>query len=308
MYTRTFFAAFALIAICAIATYWFNVRTGPQDIPAYYNLIQESTELRTKHALEEQPAHQKRQGVQKDIWTQDETRHFQIQSEHSELTLLQKKDKVEAVEKLKQIRCNTGSETLTADEGTYAFPSHQFTAENNCSLTQSENHIDGTKIHFDLAEEIVTYENPKGTIAAGQIHFTAKNLIWHKKEGKLYLRDQVAIEQRDEFKLVGDKGELTLNELEPLLLVLEGNVRLISSKIQDKESYAVADRLTYDPAEKVLLLTSDRKVLFWQEGLSLSASEVSIREDKSVEGHGDVHFALDMEEQNFIDELFKQYL
>lgn len=306
MFKRAFFASCTLIAIAGFATYWFNIRTRPHDISAYHKLIQESTELRTRHALEEQPAYQKRQGVQKDIWSQDETRHFQIQSEHSELTLSQKKDKIEATEQLKQIHCSIENDTLTADEGIYTFPSHQFTAQNNCRLAQNENHIDGTRIHFDLIQEIVTYENPKGHFAP--LNFTAKSLIWHKKEGKLYLTDHVTIEQPDHFTLIADRGDLTLNQFQPTLLVLEGNVRLISTCIQDKESYAVADTLTYHPIEKTLLLSSDRKVLFWQEGLSLSASEVLIRQDQTVEGHGDVHFAFDLEEQNYIDELFKQYL
>ncbi|HSX11761.1 MAG TPA: hypothetical protein VLF94_08610 [Chlamydiales bacterium] len=305
-YSRACFASLALIAIATFATYWFHIRTRPCDVSAYHKLVQESTELRTRRALEEQPAHQTRQGVQKDIWTQNETRHFQIQSAHSELTLTQKKDKVEAVEQLQQIQCALENDTLTADDGTYTFPSHQFTAQNNCRIAQNGQYIDGTRIHFNLAQEIVTYENPKGHIAP--FDFTAHSLIWHKRIGKLYLTDKVTIQQPNHFKILADRGELTLDQFQPLLLVLEGNVRLISTRIQDKESYAVADTLTYHPTDKTILLSSDRKVLFWQNGLSLSASEVLIRQDQTIEGHGDVHFAFDLEEQNFIDELFKQYL
>lgn len=306
MYQRAFVFSCALIALAAFAIYSLSVRVKPSDIPAYHKLVQESAELHTRRALEEEPAHQKRQGVQKDIWSQEETRHFQIQSEHSELILAQQKEKVEAVEQLQQIRCAIGDEILTADEGIYTYPSHQFTAQNNCRIAHSENHIDGTRIHFDLTQEIVTYENPKGYLAP--FHFTADKLIWHKKEGKLYLTNRVTIEQPDHTTLLADRGDLTLNQLQPLLLTLEGNVRLISHHIEDKGSYAAADTLIYHPLEKTILLTADRKVLFWQEGLALSATEVLIRPDHTVEGHGDVHFTFDLAEQNYIDELFKQYL
>lgn len=307
-----FFRFLAVIGLSALAIYWVHIRMRPEDVTAYHKLIQESTELRTRHALEEKPAHQKRHGVQKDIWSQDETRHFQIQSAHSELILSQKKDKTEAIEELKEIRCSIKDGfTLIADEGLYTFPSHQFIAQKNCHLVQDQNQIDGTRIHLDLAQEVVTYENPKGHLASGPLNFTADKLIWHKREGKLYLIDRVTIEQPEQFTLLAKRGTLTLDELQPTLLLLQGNVRLISSRIQGKESYAVADALTYDPAEKTFLFTADRKVLFWQEGLALSASEVLIRQihqDQTVEGHGDVHFTFDLEEQNSIDELFKQYL
>jgi lipopolysaccharide export system protein LptA len=306
MYQRAFVSSLALIALAALATYWFHIRLRPTDISSFHQLVQQSIELRARQALDEQPALQKRQGVQKDIWSHDETRHLQIQSERSALTLTQKKDKMEAIEELHKVRCTTENGTLTADEGLYSFPSHQFTAQSNCRLAQHDNYVDGTSIHFDLAQEIITYDNPRGYIAP--FHFTAHKLIWHKKEGKLYLTDQVAIEQPDHTTIFSDRGNLTLDELQPQLLVLQGNVRLISTRIQDKQSYAVADTLTYHPLEKTILLSAARKVLLWQEGLALSASEVLIRPDQTIEGHGDVHFAFDLEEQSYLDELFKQYL
>lgn len=306
MYKRAFLASLTLIVLAAFATYWFNIRIRQQDISAYHKLIQESTELRTRRALEEEPAHQKRQGVQKDLWSQNETRHLQIQSEHSELVLTQEKDKVEAIEQLKHIRCSIENDTLTADDGMFTFSSQEFTTQNNCHLAQQENYVDGTRIHFNLAQETVTYENPKGYIAP--FHFTAQSLVWYKKEGKLVLLDHVTVEQPGKFTLLANRGDLTFDQLQPTQLVLVGNVRFMSTYIQDKESYATADTLTYHPIEKHLLLSADRKVLFWQEGLTLSASEVLIRQDRTIEGHGDVHFVFDLEEQNYIDELFHNFL
>jgi hypothetical protein len=272
MFTRALLTTCALIALAAYTTYHFTLRSHPNDVAAYHKLVQESTELRTRHALAEQPARQDRQGVQKDIWSQNETRHYQIQSEHSTLTLTQKKDKIEAIENLKRLHCSFGSDTLTADDGIYIFPSHQFTAQNNCRIVHNDNYIDGTAIYSDLSQEIITYDNPQGYFAP--FNFTACSLIWYKKEGKL---------------------------------LLEGNVRL-NGTLQDKPSYAIADTVTYHPIDKTILLSSQHKVLFWQDGLSLSATSVRIREDQTVEGHGNVHFAFDLEEQNSINELFKQYL
>lgn len=303
------FRFLSLATLLIFAIYWFHIRKSPEDALAYEHLIQESIDLRTRRALEEKPAHQKRQHVQKDIWTQNETRHFQIQSQDSDLTIAQKKEKLEAIEELKNINCSIQNEfTLSADEGFYTYPTHQFIAEQNCRLTQNQNQIDGTRIQLDLVQEIVTYENPKGHLISGPFDFTAKQLIWDKKANQLHLLDDVHIDQPGQFNLVANLGTVDLAELQPTLITLEGNVRLISSRIQDKESYAVADALIYNPIEKTLLFSAAHKVLFWQEGLSLSASEILIRQDQTVEGHGDVHFSFDLEEQNYIDELFKQYL
>ncbi len=307
MFKRAIFAAFALIACAAFAIYHFHLRSRSTDWPAYNTLVQESTELRTRHALQEQPAHQSRRGVQKDIWTQNETRYVQIESQHSHLTLSQNKEKTEALEELKQIRCSLpGSVILTADEGTYAFPSHQFIAQNNCRLVQGSNYIDGARIHLDLAQETVTYQQPCGYLAP--FHFTADTLIWNKKENKIHLVDHVIIRHPDPLLLEADHATLTFDDLQPTLFVLEGNVHLLSSHFQGKESYALSDTLTYTPSDRSFLFSSARKVLFWQEGLSLSASQVLVRPDHTVEGHGDVHFSFDLEEQNSIDQLFKRYL
>lgn len=303
-----FFRCFALICLASYAIYLFHIRILPPDITSHRKLTQESRELRHRHALEDKPAHQKRQGVLKDIWSQDETRHFQIQSDHSDLLLSQRKDKIEAVEELQNIRCSIKDDfILTADEGLYTFLSHQFIAKKNCHLVQADNQIDGTCIYLDLDQEIVTYDNPKGRLSTG-ILFTADKLIWYKNQNRLHLTNNVTIEQPDQFTLHSNQGTLTLNEFKPMLLKLEGNVQLVSSRIQDKLSYAIADTLTYNPIDKTLLFSSPRKVLFWQQGLSLSATQVLIRQDQSIEGHGDVHFAFDLEEQNSIEKLFKQYL
>ena len=305
-----FFRFLALIGLSAFALYWFHLRTCPEDLISYETLALESAQLRTRRAFEETPAHQKRRGVQKDIWSQDRATHFQIRSDHSTLTLWQKKEKVEAVELLGKTHCSTNSgHILTADEGIYAFPSHQFILQKNCHLFQNGNEIAGSRIHFDLTHEVAIYEDPRGRLTPEDpLYFTSKQLIWHKKEGTLTLTRPVTLDRPDQFTLTANRGTLTLDKLEPNLLVLDGNVRLLSSRIQDKESHALADTLTYDPHEKTILLSSAKKVLFWHEGLSLSADEVLIRPDQTVEGRGDVHGSFDLEEQHSIDSFFDPYL
>lgn len=304
-----FFRTLALSLLLGFALYWYCVRLKPNDLPDYQKLMAECVEMRSRKALEKKPAYQKRKGVQKDLWMQNETSHFSIQSEESGLRLNQKKDKIEATETLRNIECTTPNGIkFTAEEGIYDYPSNQFIAQNSCKLTQGENHIAGSRIRLDLALEKMILENPQGRIEAGEIDFKAKTLLWEKNQELLYLIDDVKIEQKKDLTFLSHRGIVHLKEYKPTLIVLEGAVRLISSRFQGKESFAMADHLSYDPIAKTILFKADKRVLFWQDGLTLSASEVLIRADETIVGHGDVHFTFDMEEQNQIDAFFKNYL
>ncbi len=305
MFTRFVFIA----AIFGFSLYWFLVRLQPEDLPNYEKLISESADLRTHKALEEKPALQTRKNVQKVIWTKDETERFFIQSETSDLVISQKKDKIEAVEQLKNIHCILPNEsTLFADEGIYSYASKQFIARQNCKLKQGENQIEGTQVHFDFVEESISCENPKGRIALEDIAFTANSLFWEKDTNILQLIDEVTITQGSDLIILAKKGAIQLEEFKPVQLTLDGAVRLISSRIEGKESFAMADRLFYDPKAKTLLFSAETRVLFWQDGLTLSAEEVLIGQNQRVEGRGSVHFTFNLEEQNRIETFFKQYL
>lgn len=304
-----FLRFFALIALTCFFLYYFSIRITPEDAIHYQNLTAESFELRKERAFEKEPAFQKRENVRKDIWTQDETHHVTLHSQRSNLTLSQEKDKIEATETLHNICCQTATgSTFIADEGIYNYPSQQFILQKNCKLRQGDNEIAGTRIHFDLIDETASYENPQGHIAEGEVDFTAKILLWNKETNELYLHDDVTIHQSKDLTLQAENGTVYLDKLRPTHAILEGNVRLISSRIQDKESFAIADRLHYDLNNQTLLFSSDKRVLFWQDGFSLSAPEILIRKDQSVMGQGDVHFTFSLEEQNFIDQFFKHYL
>lgn len=304
-----FLRVLAIILPLFCITCWYTVPLTPKDEEHFNKLVQESLELRTKHALEEKPAHQFREHVQKDIWTQDETRHFLIQSQQSDLTIYQNREKTEAVERLQMIHGKIDDDlTLSADLGIYTFPSHQFIAEKNCLLSQNQNTIHGSRIHLDLIKEMVSLENPQGHLTAGSIHFEAKRLVWDKKQEKLYLYEDVKIEQEDQFTILANDGVLELDALTPIRMTLQNNVRLIASKIQDKESFAVGDSLSYNTSDETFLFEAKKRVLFWQEGFTLSAPKIMIHKDQTVQGIGDIHFSFDMEEQNYFDNLFKQYL
>lgn len=145
MFRQAFLSSLLLIAIVLTTIYIFLIRIRPEEVSSYRKLTAASAELRSRKALEREPANQLRQGVQKDIWIANERQrlHFRFKSEKSHLALTQKKGKISAVEKLKQIECLIQEAVdpassiqklrmFRANEGTYYFPSHRFSA----------NHID----------------------------------------------------------------------------------------------------------------------------------------------------------------------
>lgn len=133
---RRIFLGFAALATLSLV-YWNHLRVDTTVAPAYQNLIQESAALKAYNALEEAPVCQTRKGVRKDIWTirERERLHSRIVSARSELTLIQQKEKAEAVEQLQEIKgWFDGMEIrhLTAESGEWEFPKCRMTA---CHLT-----------------------------------------------------------------------------------------------------------------------------------------------------------------------------
>ncbi len=307
MYARALYTTFALIGASIWAIYWMCVRIGPHDIATYNSLVQNKRGARAISAFQNHPARGLRYDVQKDLWLQNEMQHVQINSSQSELFLTQNKDKIELLERLQNVRCHLEDNILTAEEGTYTFPSNQFALQKNCRILQKENVIEGPSIHIDLAKELLVYENPQGRFPSANCNLRAGQLIWHKKEERLALLDRVKIEEPGHFTLTADAGDVALEQLTPKQLCLSDHVQFVGL-IQDKESFALADCATYCPKDKTLVLKSNPKGIFWQEGFSLSAAEITIRDQQTVEGRGDVHFALDLEEQNSIDNLIQSYL
>ena len=140
MFQRAALYFIALIASSILLAYGFHIRLQPGDDSTYRKLVMESSEIKSRRALERNPAHQKREGVQKDIWSGPDRLHFRLKSAESELVISQKKEKVEAVEKLKHIECWLQDEidvehslqqirTFSAETGVYHYPSHRFDAQ-----------------------------------------------------------------------------------------------------------------------------------------------------------------------------------
>lgn len=297
--------ALLIILLAAVAVYWFHFHLSPKDSETYHLLFTDYKQHKLQNAPSAANGYQTRRGVQKDFWSTDLTRHFQIKSQNS--TLFLQNHGLE--ERLDQIHCELiGQFTLDAREGTYTFPSHQLVAKRDCLFVQDGNWVKGDQITLDIDQQIATYINPTGYLAEDNIHFSADRLELHQKTDQLYLLGNVAIYRPDFFDLRADQGTVALHAGHPETILLQKDVRLISSKIQNKPSYCLADTLTYTPKTQAFLFGANERVLFWQEGVSLSAPEILIKQDHTIEGHGDVHCSFNMEEQNYIDQFFKQYL
>ncbi len=133
------------------------------------------------------------------------------------------------------------------------------------------------------------------------IHNPVANTFRAKPQHPLHFYNETLDLETDSAYVDAEKGQL----------IVEGNVRLISSNFQGKETYAIAEKAYYSLTDRQLLLTgsSHRNVLFWQDGFCLTAPEVHIERDlEKVQGIGDVHFTFDLEEQNYFEQIFSVYL
>jgi lipopolysaccharide export system protein LptA len=189
-----------------------------------------------------------------------------------------------------------------------------------CQLLRNQDRIEANEIRFDLLKEELHCKGAQGSLLPSSqelpLRFAANELLWKKQEAELFLEEEVSIEQENRFSVHSDRAFLSLGEEKtPRLFLLENNVRLYSSSIQGKESFSIADRVSFSPQEGTIVLSASfpKRVLFWQEGLNLSAPEISIKKDpatkkETIEGKGDVHFAFDTEEKNIIEQLLSKYL
>jgi hypothetical protein len=371
-----------LVVVIGALTYETVIRSRPQDRDLYNQLMEESVSLKMRRALERNGAHQIRRGVQKDIWTVrgDERLHYRLHSARSYLTLTQKKDRIEALEKLEDVECAIQEKvdssrkvqqvrTLKAPRGTYMYPPHQFDLETvHFSFFKLPGNVlpeTISELPFLQGEADQTHDQGNDLVFSG--HFTLKTPLgtlsskrailqdpFHEAGEKkpLILEDEVRLishHTKLPFALQSDRAECDLPSHSLFVLQesneaiftghvqvdipgtlsatgeraiyrlgtfsLEENVELVSHKIQDKESLALADRVVFSPMNRALILSANapKRVLFWQEGFSLSAPEIHIRRDlrtgqDAVEGKGDVHCTLDLAEKNLIEELVSKYL
>lgn len=125
----------------------------------------------------------------------------------------------------------------------------------------------------------------------------------------------VHIEQGNKFSIDAETAIIRLNHRKIDLVEISHNVRLFSPCIQNKDTFALADQIQFNPEKQILILkaANSKRVLFWQEGITLSAPEIHIQKDpitneEFIQGKGDIHFTFSTEEQNIIDQFISKYL
>lgn len=422
--------ALSLLSIfsCGTCIIFLQTAIRPSDQALYQKLVKETVTLRSSKSLERHPSMQIRENAQKDIWTMSgaERIHFQMHSDHSKLSLKQKKGNIEAIETLEGISCMSGELLLKAIVGAYTYPSQNFIASHvecthelgelkaqkaslqahssnegkqllslsegvnltashethpfsitsdtalcevsqkkalcfsqqqkieffhhvviqmsedlssfggsaiyktgsltlfpeipklYCHLQRDDSRIDAHEIHFDLMKESILCLNAKGIVPSREEHpfqFAAVKLLWEKENETIALTQNVHIEQAEKFSIHADEAIIRMHDHQINLVEINDNVRLFSSCIQNKDTFALADRIEFHPDKQILILTAifPKRVLFWQEGISLSAPEIHIQKDpitnqEFIQGKGDIHFTFSTEEQNIIDQFISKYL
>lgn len=151
-------------------------------------------------------------------------------------------------------------------------------SKSHCQIKQNENWIQAEKILFDLLQMELICLSSKGYIAEKALFFSADSL----------------------------KLSLSKN-FHPQLVMLEGKVAL-HGLYQNKKSFCLAEAASYKIDEKEWLLTAEpeKKVLFWQDGLELSAPKLRITD--TIEGIGDIRFILNTEQKHQLLQIFSRYL
>ena len=186
----------------------------------------------------------------------------------------------------------------------------------HCHLQRADSRVDAQEIHFDLLKKTILCQKAKGKIPLEEgtpLSFSSDTLLL--QNNWIQLNQNVQIEQAEKFSIYADFAKVTLKDQKPDFVEMTDNVRLFSPCIQNKDAFALAEKIVLHPKQQVLILTaiSPKRVLFWQEGVSLSAPEIHIQKDlvtrqEWIQGKGDIHFTFNSEEQNIIDQFISNYL
>jgi hypothetical protein len=177
-----------------------------------------------------------------------------------------------------------GATTLTYNDGETEVPT---------SLTTHGS------LKFNRERSAATLESPlvDGAIPATlQITYLEPNLAVYANKGSI------------EF-VEGD------TKLSPASIHLTGAVRLVSRDASAPARCALADRLSYFPDTRTVILAANqgKKVVFWDEEqtLRMSAQEIHITRDQArkdvVKGVGNVQFGLSVNEHQLLKKFFPRY-
>ena len=279
MFYKVTFASLSALLTASATAFYAHLLPCPEAEAAYWQWVQSNKEFRSTKVLEENPAHQTRRHVQKDAWTANEKKrsHFRLKSEGSLLHIQQRGEKLEITEDLQSIECCI-QEQVDPEQN----------SQEICWITACAG----------------TYFYPAHQFDASQVEIHLFSISGTELP-------HCRPEESCAFKFAADQAHFTVRDS----LRLSGHVRLFTNRLQAKETFALADELTYRPEEGILFLWahSDRRVLFWQDDLRMAATELQIRKDRatkdeSVRGIGDVHFSFDLEEQQMFHEIFGRWL
>lgn len=181
-----------------------------------------------------------------------------------------------------------------------------------CHLQREQSQVDANEIHFDLNNETIECHQSRGSLFLEEqspIFFSGGSLLWQKKKNSIELIDNVQIEQSGSFSAQANRAHISLLQKRAQEIQLQGNVQLFSPNLQQKETFALADSVEMDlVSEKIILKsTGSSRVLFWQDGMRLSAPEVHVSKE-CIQGKGDLRFTFNSEEQNMIEQFISKYL
>ena len=120
--------------------------------------------------------------------------------------------------------------------------------EENVKIHLREGKVDAKHARLYFEKEVLICDEPNGILSKNPIRFRADEMVWRRAENELVLNKNVHIEHLDEMRAEADTATLTYpEEFDFDELVLSGQVRLFSNKIEGKESFALADTLVYKP-------------------------------------------------------------
>jgi len=218
----------------------------------------------------------------------------------------------------------SGSENMEAHGGLALYKKKQnvstITLYPTLPLLYCQLLYDEISLHAETIEFLFTGEKPQlaqiSTTGDSEIFLPSNGyllckgpLLYHPENNVLSASPQTPLQfTSDTLYLEADRARIAQPDK---TLILEGNIRLISSQFQNKETYAIAETARYCAEENLLILNGSpgRKVLFWQDGFTFTAPEIHIRKDpETVQGVGDIHFTFDLDEQDYFEQIFSKYL
>lgn len=204
------------------------------------------------------------------------------------------------------------------------------TIESDGIIQIAQSRIEGKRLCKSIRSQgktILKYEGPSLQSSHQLITQGAFNLdLEHMRisidspllNGKVVQEKQLSYTE-SELTLFADKALLEYalvdEELQPVSLLLKGNVKISSSK-EGPALCGLSDRVLLSPATKTLILSADpnKKVLFWDEeqGVRISSQEIHVTQDpstnkKAIKGVGNVKFAFSTEESALLNKLFPNY-